>query len=73
MRVNDFSKFNISFAEGLGTAPSGVILSSFWTSKKWRVVGQSPTEWYKGRSPLDKSFATKKGRIYLYPTKIFLL
>lgn len=36
MRVNNFSKFNIPFAEGLGTAPSGVVLSIFWTSKKWR-------------------------------------
>ncbi|EDS71537.1 hypothetical protein ANASTE_01239 [Anaerofustis stercorihominis DSM 17244] len=34
--MNNFSKFNIPFAEGLGTAPSGVVLSIFWTSKKWR-------------------------------------
>ena len=55
MRVIFFSKFNILFAEGLGSAPSGVVLSIFWTSKKWRVVGQSPTEERgAGRNPAER-------------------
>ena len=34
--MNEYRKLKISFAEGLGSAPSGVVLSIFWTSKKWR-------------------------------------
>ncbi|WP_242987858.1 helix-turn-helix domain-containing protein [Anaerofustis stercorihominis] len=37
-----FSKLKIPFAEGLGTAPSGVVSSILWTSKEWRVVGWNP-------------------------------
>ena len=50
MRVNNLGKFNIPFAEGLGTAPSGVVSSILWTSKEWRVVGWNPTKtlYYSG-------------------------
>ena len=49
MRVIDFSKFNIPFPEGFGTAPSGALYSKSLGEQRFSgVIGVEPLKKFNG-------------------------